>query len=158
MRDWCCAEAIHFLCFVQFGLLEFQRFCFQRSSCHSFNTSSFWCEYRINHYTELITGQKFPVYFSSHGVLYIEGVETTFVLWSFFDYFHKTTNQLWIENPTMTGLRDCKSCPENVSLSSVKKNWLKKMIVGFLNNRLMSCMFPYTSQIAEEASFFVYLV
>ena len=42
-------------------------------------------------------------------------------VWSWFisAYFLKTTNQLWTENSKMTGLKDCKSCQENVSLSLV---------------------------------------
>ena len=28
------------------------------------------------------------------------------------DYFHKTTNQLWIENSKMTGLKGCKKYQE----------------------------------------------
>ena len=71
------------------------------------------------------------------------------------DYFHKTTNQLWIENSKMTRLKDCKSCQENVSLSLSKRKLAeKKMNQSFLINQVRSCMLPYTSQIAEEASFF----
>ena len=58
----------------------------------------------------------------------------------------------------MTGLKDCKSCQENVLRSLAKKkkkkNWLKKNNGSFLINQVRSCMFPFTSQIAEEASFF----
>ena len=57
--DSFCVETIHFFYFVQFDLQELQSFCFQSSSCHSFNTSSFLCEYRINNCIEFITGQKF---------------------------------------------------------------------------------------------------
>ena len=53
---------LRFFSFFVF-LLELQRFCFQRSSCHSFNTTSFFCEYKINHCIEFITGQKFLVFF-----------------------------------------------------------------------------------------------
>ena len=74
-------------------------------NCHSFafsavvaiHTSSFWCEYRINYCVEFITGQKFVLSFSSHGVLYIKGVETTFVLWLFLIIFTK--------QPTNSGLK-----------------------------------------------------
>ena len=85
-----------FLYFVQFHLLKLQRFCFQCNSCHSFNTSSFLCEYRINYFIEFITGQKFVGSFSSHRVLYIEGVKTKFGLWSFLIIFAK--------HPTNSGL------------------------------------------------------
>ena len=68
--DWSCAEAVHFLCFVQFDLLELQRFCFQRSSYHSFNTLSFWCEYRINHCIESILWSKVSSFFFSWGFIY----------------------------------------------------------------------------------------
>ena len=106
--------------FVQFDLLELQRFCFQRSSCHSFYTLSFLYEYRIYHYVEFITGQKFLVFCSSHGVLYIEGVKTKFCLWSYFIIFTKT-NQLWTENSKMTGLKYCRTSQENVSFSLAKR-------------------------------------
>ena len=69
MCDWFCAETIQFLYFVQFDLLELQRFCFQLSSCHSFSTSSFLCEYRINHCIEFITGQKLLVFFYPRGFI-----------------------------------------------------------------------------------------
>ena len=106
--DSFCAEIIHFLHFVQFDLLELQYFCFQRNSCHSFNTLSFLCEYRINHCIEFITGQKFLVFFRRNFLygrcqIYVCSLVTS-------DYFHKTTNQLWTENSRMTGLKDCKSC------------------------------------------------
>ena len=87
--DWFCTEAVHFLYFVQSDLLEIQRFYFQYSSCHSFNTSSFLCEYKINHYIEFITGQKFLVFFLPTGF-----------------YTSK-----------VSGLNDCKSCHEKVSVS-----------------------------------------
>ena len=45
------------------------------------------------------------------GVTSIEGIETMFCLWSF-DYFHKTTNKLWIENSKMTRLKGCKKYQE----------------------------------------------
>ena len=92
-----CAETIYFLYLDQFDLLEFQRFCFQRSSSYSFNTSSFCYEYRIKHCREFITGQKFLFSFSSHLLLYIEGVEATFGLWSFLVIFTK--------QPTNSGLK-----------------------------------------------------
>ena len=140
--------------FVQSYILEFQRFCFQRSSCLSFNTSSLWCEDRIYHRMELITGQKFLVSFSSYGVLYYRRCRNN--VWSLviYDYFHETTNQLWIVNSKMTGLKDRKSCQENVSLSLAKRKLVAKNEGSFLINQIRSCMLSYTSQIAEEASFF----
>ena len=64
----------------------------------------------------------------------------------------------------MTGIKNCKSCQENVSLSLAKgildeKNKKKKKMNGsFLINQVKSCLLPYTSQIAEQASFFGYLI
>ena len=42
------------------------------------------------------------------------------------DYFYKTTNQLWIENSKMTGLKNCKRWQENVSLSLAKRKLAEK--------------------------------
>ena len=42
------------------------------------------------------------------------------------DYFYKATNELWIENSKMAGLKDCKSCLENVSLSLAKRKLAEK--------------------------------
>ena len=54
----------------------------------------------------------------------------------------------------MTGLKNCKSCQENVSLSLAKRKLAEKMNGSFLMNQVRSCMLPYTSQITEEAYFF----
>ena len=54
----------------------------------------------------------------------------------------------------MTSLKDFKSCQENVSLSLAKGKLDEKMNGSFLINQVTSCMLPYTSQIAEKASFF----
>ena len=70
------------------------------------------------------------------------------------DYFQTTINQLWNENSKMTGLKDCKSCQENVSLSLAKRKLSEKMNGTFLIIQVSLCMLPYTSQIAEQASFF----
>ena len=86
-----CLETIHFSYIVLFDVLEFQRFCFQGRSCHSFHFSSSWCEYTINHFTEFITDQNFLGSFSSHGISYIKGVETTFGVWSFLIILTKQT-------------------------------------------------------------------
>ena len=93
-------------------------------------------------------------------------------VWSFAvsDYVHKTANQLWIENSELTGLKDCKSCQGNVSVSlekrkqhrkkkkkkkkERKKKQEKKMNASFLTYQVRSCRLSYTSQLAEEASFF----
>ena len=120
----------------------FNVFAFRVVIPNSFNTSSFSCEYRINHCIEFITGQKFLVSFPSHGVLYRRCRNNLSLNIS--HYFHKTTNQLWIENSLLTGLKDCKSFQWNVSLSLAKKNWLKKMNGSFLISQLSSCMLPYT--------------
>ena len=44
------------------------------------------------------------------------------------DYFHKTTNQLWIENSKMTGLKRLQKIPRkvNVSLSLTKRKLAEK--------------------------------
>ena len=132
MYDWSCAETIYFLYFVQFVLMEFQRFCFHRSSCHSLNTSSFWCEYRIKHCIEFITGQKFLVFIFAWGFIHRWYQNN---VWSLVisDYFYKTTNQLRIENSQMTGLKDSKSCQENVSLSLAKRKVAEKNEWKFSN-------------------------
>ena len=116
MCDWFCAETIQFLYFVQFDLLELQRFCFQLSSCHSFSTSSFLCEYRINHCIEFITGQKLLVFFYPRGFICRWCQNNVWFLVIIY-FFHKTTNQLSTENSKMTGLKECKSCQENVLLT-----------------------------------------
>ena len=54
----------------------------------------------------------------------------------------------------MAGLKDFKSCQENVSLSLANGKLDEKMNGCFLINQVTSCMLPYTSQIAEKASFF----
>ena len=97
--NWSCLETTHFLCFFWFDLLEFQRFCLERSSCHSFNTSSSWCEYsRINHWIEFITGENVSSFFYfpwgfTHRSYWNK-------VWSLVisDYVRKITNQLWIKN------------------------------------------------------------
>ena len=121
MCDGSCAEAIHFLYIVQFDLRQFQRFCFHRSSCHSFNTLLSWCAYKINHCTEFITGQKFLVSFSYQGVSYIEGVETTFGLWSFLIIYTKQ--------------------PTNSELGIYK--WLDKNVSHVLNLRTLNSVYIY---------------
>ena len=54
----------------------------------------------------------------------------------------------------MTGLKDCKSCQENVSHSLAKRKVAEKLNGSFLLNQVRSWMLPYTSQIAKEVSFF----
>ena len=55
----------------------------------------------------------------------------------------------------MIGLKDCKSCQENVSLFLGKRKLAEKNEWKYyLMNQVRSCMLSYTSQIAEEASFF----
>ena len=55
----------------------------------------------------------------------------------------------------MTGLKDCKSCQENVSLFLGKRKLAEKNEWKFyLMSQVRLCMLSYTSQIAEEASFF----
>ena len=130
--DSFCAETIHFLYFVQFDLLELQRFCLQRSSRHSFNTSSFLCQFRINHCIKCITGGKFLVFFFPRGFLYQRCQNN---VWSLVisDYFNKTTNQLWTENWKMTVLKDCKSCQKSVSFSLAKGKLDEKNEWKFFN-------------------------
>ena len=118
VRDLFYVETVHFLYFVQFDLLKLQGFCFQHSSCHSFNTSSLLCEYRIKHCVQFITCQKFLSFFP-RGFIYRRCQNN---IWSLVisDYFRKTTNQLWTENSKTTGLNDFKSCQKNGSLSLAK--------------------------------------
>ena len=85
------------------------------------NTSSSWCEYKINHCTEFITGQKFLVSFSYQGVSYIEGVETTFGLWSFLIIYTKQ--------------------PTNSELGIYK--WLDKNVSHVLNLRTLNSVYIY---------------
>ena len=56
----------------------------------------------------------------------------------------------------MTGLKDCKSCQENVSHSLAKRKLAEKLNGNFLLNQVRSWMLPYTSQIAKEVSFFFF--
>ena len=56
----------------------------------------------------------------------------------------------------MTGLKDCKSCQENVSHSLAKRKLVEKLNGSFLINQVSSWMLPYTSQIAKEVSFFFF--
>ena len=56
----------------------------------------------------------------------------------------------------MTGLKDCKSCQENVSHSLAKRKLVEKLNGSFLINQVSSWMLPYTSQIAKEVSFFLF--
>ena len=55
----------------------------------------------------------------------------------------------------MIELKDYKSCQENVSVSLTKRKLheKKKINGSFLTNQVRSCSLPYTSQIAEKASF-----
>ena len=59
-------------------------------------------------------------------------------------YFHETTNELWIDNSKMTGLKDCKSCQENVSLSLAKRKLAEKVNESFLINHVRLYMLPDT--------------
>ena len=53
----------------------------------------------------------------------------------------------------MTGLKDCKSCQKNVSLSLSKRKLDEKTEWKFSNHQMRSCMLSHTSQIAGKASF-----
>ena len=57
---------------------------------------------------------------------YIEDIKTAFWSLVISDYFHKTTNQHWIENSRMTGLKDWKIFLDNVSLSLAKRKLAEK--------------------------------
>ena len=74
-------------------------------------------------------------FFSSHGILLCWRCQNS--VWSLVisDYFHKTTNQLWTENSKMTGLKDCKSYQENVSLSLANRKLDRKMKGSSLINQ-----------------------
>ena len=55
-------------------------------------------------------------------------------------YFHKTNKQLWIENSEMTGLKDCKSCKEYISLSLAERKPHEKNEWKF-SNQLAEVMY-----------------
>ena len=59
----------------------------------------------------------------------------------------------------MPELKGCKKYQEKsmFHFSQLKENWLKKMNGTCLIDQVRSRMLPYTSQIAEKASFFSYL-
>ena len=63
---------------------------------------------------------------------------------------------LWIENSKMNGLKGCKKYQEKsiFHFLYLKESWLKKMNGICLTNQVRSGMLRYTSQIAEETSFF----
>ena len=54
--------------------------------------------------------------------------------WLFLQRIISTTNEFWIENSKMTGLKDCKDCLENVSISFAKRKLAKKINESFLMN------------------------
>ena len=56
----------------------------------------------------------------------------------------------------MTGLKDCKSCQEIISLVLATRNLAEKDEWKFWNQSgiVRSCMLPYTPEIAEKTSFF----
>ena len=59
----------------------------------------------------------------------------------------------------MTGLKDCKSCQENVSLFRAKGKLDEKNEWKFsLIKHVRSFMLPYTSQIAEKVFFIRFLI
>ena len=152
-RPWCdsfCAETI--LCILSnlIQTLELQRFCFQRSSYHSFNTfnTSFLCQYRIR----ISYCQKFLVlFFFPWGFIYRRCQNN---VWSLVisDYFHKTINQLWTVNSKNDWI--AKGAKKMFHVPSLKENWMKKTNGSFLINQVSSCMLPYTSYFAGKASFY----
>ena len=54
----------------------------------------------------------------------------------------------------MTGLKGCKNCQDNVSLSLAKRKLTEKNEWKFSTQSGEVILLPNTSQIAEEASFF----
>ena len=100
-----------------------------------------------------------------------------FCLWSF-DYFRKTTNQLWIENSKMTGIKVAKNTKKNNPVDTgrklnvlwtfnlrpagksstflkLKENWLKKMNGNLSNqSQVRSHMLWYTSNCRRSFIFF----
>ena len=52
--------------------------------------------------------RKVSSFFSSHEVLYIKGVKTTFGLWSFLIIFTKQPTKSGLEIKKMTGVKDYK--------------------------------------------------
>ena len=63
-----------------------------------------------------ITGQKLLVFFYPRGFICRWCQNNVWFLVIIY-FFHKTTNQLSTENSKMTGLKECKSCQENVLLT-----------------------------------------
>ena len=101
---------------------NFNVFAFSSVVANSFNTLPLWCEYRINHCIEFITGQNCLLSLPSHGNLYPRCRNN---VWSLIisNYSHKT-NELWIEssNTEWTKRMD----QENVSLSLAKRKLAEK--------------------------------
>ena len=115
--------------FVQSDPLEFQRFCFQLSSCHLFNTSSFWWEYRINHSTEFLQAKNF-LSFSFHAFYISKVCKQPFVIvyfWIFSQNNQPTLNWKFKNNC----IKYCKSCQENVLLSLAERKLAEKWMKIF---------------------------
>ena len=73
------------------------------------------------------------------------------------DCFHKTTNQLWIKNSKMAGLKDWKSCQENVSLSLAKRKLAEKNEWNFSNQSgevMYAYMYVYNLTNRRRSFFF----
>ena len=71
--------------------------------------------------------------------IYISKVSKKRFAFGYSDYFPKTTNELWIENLKIIGLKYCKSYQENVSLFLAKRKLAEKN-----KCKARSCMLPYT--------------
>ena len=95
------------------------------SSYDSFNTSSFLCEYRINHCIEFIIGQEFLVFFFPRGFIYRSCQSNVWSLVILIIF----TNQ----PSKMTELKDCKNYQENVSLSLAEEKLDEKNEWKFSN-------------------------
>ena len=112
----------------------------------------------MNHWTEFVTGQNFLDSFSCHGVLYIGGVEATFGLWSFLIILTKQPTNSGLKIQKITGIRDCKSCPENVSLSLAKRKLAEKNEWEF-SNQVGKVLYPSIYLINRRSFFYIgYLI
>ena len=89
----------------------------------------------------------------------MEAIETMFCLSSILIIFTKLFHQLWIKNFKNAWTKRMQKIPRkiNVSIFSAKRKLPEKMNGTCLIDQVRSRMLPYTSQIAEKASFFSYL-
>ena len=114
-----------FFCILSnFIYWNFNVFCFQRSSCHSFNTSLFWCQYRINQCTEF--DQKFLFLLVA---FHISKVSKQRGLRSFLIILTKQTTNSGLKIKKL--LKIAKVAKKMFHFPELKENWLKKWMEVF---------------------------